>query len=180
MKKIIIAVIIVILIIVIIVNTNMFKYWAMDKVTRSKLNLLHSKKRGSFIAFVDECQAKGWYIIITRSYSSFAKQTSLQSVNTLAVDAGYSAHNYGMAIDCNFYNGKIELTSHKTKEEWESSGIIDIAKKHGLRWGGYFTPYDPVHFDCTTGSAEIKKYREIAIKQFGNDLDKIEGNKINI
>jgi hypothetical protein len=33
------------------------------------------------------------------------------------------------------------------KTEWEASGLVQLGESVGLRWGGNFSNYDPIHFD---------------------------------
>jgi hypothetical protein len=40
------------------------------------------------------------------------------------------------------------IVKSTSKEEWENTNILKIAKKYNLKWGGNFKGYyDPVHFE---------------------------------
>jgi hypothetical protein len=64
-----------------------------------------------------------------------------------APSAGFSYHNFGMAIDFNptLANG-VTLLSSSPAREWDE--VRQIGESVGLYWGGRFsTNYDPIHFD---------------------------------
>jgi len=143
------------------------------------ISSLNPQKRPVFILFLNECKKLGWTIIITQSYRSIATQNRLHKENPKNSIGGYSAHNYGFAIDVNFIKDEIFLKKSTPKSEWLNSGIIDIAKKIGLRWGGEFENYyDPIHFDCVLPSYTKKWYAYI-IKTYPNTFETLKTNEIN-
>lgn len=104
----------------------------------------------------------GIQIQLNSSYRSLEKQQQLRD-DYLACKAsgrddclpasspGSSHHNFGWAIDFNpILSSGIKLLSDpdkNPKSEWEASGIVQLGESVGLRWGGYFSNYDPIHFD---------------------------------
>ena len=104
----------------------------------------------------------GMQIQLNSSYRSLEKQQQLRD-DYLACKAsgrdnclpasspGSSHHNFGWAIDFNpILSSGIKLMSDpdkNPKSEWEASGLVQLGQSVGLRWGGYFSNYDPIHFD---------------------------------
>ena len=61
---------------------------------------------------------------------------------------GLSLHQYGLAIDMNpVHEDGTTIMSTDSDDIWKATGIIDIADKLGLRWGGRFKTRDAIHFD---------------------------------
>ena len=134
-----------------------------------------------FITFINRVKKElGFDVIITQSYRSIAYQNKLHKENPKNAKGGFSAHNYGFAIDVNFTkNGKIILKKSSPKHEWLESGIIKIAKECGLRWGGEFTLYyDPIHFDCINANC-TKRWFDYLKKTYPDTYESVETNKIN-
>lgn len=149
----------------------------------SALNQLHKISRGRFAQFYGEVERMGWVPSFNSVYRSFADQAALKAAKpTLAAKPGFSAHNYGMAVDSNFQKAGMVLGSKTSKAEWESSGIPAVARRLGIRWGGNFssTDYDPIHFDTWASAADGQRYYNLAIAQFGKDVTKIIGNEIHV
>tara|TARA_R110002110_G_scaffold132910_3_gene314920 strand:+ start:103 stop:1290 length:1188 start_codon:yes stop_codon:yes gene_type:complete len=75
--------------------------------------------------------------------------------------AGHSKHNLGTAIDFNATIGTKTYGSRNfgtTKQEWVDSGLPDIIRSHGLRWGGdWSSNYDPIHMDLEVTEAKRKE-----------------------
>jgi hypothetical protein len=80
-------------------------------------------------------------------------------------------HNFGLAIDINvLYKGKW-LKKSTSKSDWIESGIVDIAKRVGLKWGGdYINYHDPIHFE----------FKGLTIKELKvlKEQQQVEGNKV--
>jgi D-alanyl-D-alanine carboxypeptidase len=106
-----------------------------------------------FNAFIHDIEKEtGWQILITSGYRTDEEQEILKKRDTRNARAGQSKHNFGKAIDINLYQntwitGKWLLKS-SSKKHWEDSGVLKIAKRYNLKWGGDFKSYyDPVHFE---------------------------------
>lgn len=139
---------------------------------------LHPNYQDVFRRFISEVEASGWSVIVTSGYRSFAKQAQLRAQDSRNGQPGLSLHNYGLAIDINAQKGTTWLRKRSSKQSWEASGIVRIAARYGLRWGGNFTGYhDPVHFDTGHRGADLLS---IAQRQFGSDPKKIQGNQIRL
>ena len=140
---------------------------------------LNQQKRQLFQDFYFEVTALGWNIIITQSYRSIAYQNMLHRKDLRNAIGGLSAHNYGFAIDINCTKGNLHLKKDSTAKEWIDSGIVAIAKKHGLRWGGDFNNYfDPIHFDCVKPNLTAKWYNKIK-GLYPKDFESKETNKMD-
>ena len=146
---------------------------------KEHLDSLNEQKRQLFIDFLNAVQNAGWTVLITQSYRSIAYQNNLHKKDLRNAIGGLSAHNYGFAIDINCIKGDIHLKKDTPLKEWYDSGIIAIAKKHGLRWGGDFKNYyDPVHFDCVKPNLTAKWYNKLK-GLYPNDFETKETNKMD-
>lgn len=139
------------------VNTPADVFWHKDAKTLSIVKSLHPSVRGKFAKFLTEFERKtGLVYKATSGTRTFEHQAQLYNQDHRNARPGYSNHNYGFAIDGNVYDktGKRLLRKASSKQAWLDSGIVDIAKKHGLKWGGYFKNYhDPIHFYHDTGKS---------------------------
>lgn len=139
-------------------------------------------------SFIDELNKKGYSVILTSAYRSIAKQKSVSS--SVKAKAGYSPHNFGLAIDLNLKwknkDGTEQMLKMKdSKQEWEKvigpNGVVPY-KNFNLRWGGTFKRYDPVHFDVyplldVPGKSGVKADKDPAafanaLRQKAGDEDK--------
>lgn len=144
------------------------------------LNKLNPAAKPVFEKFIQGVIALGYTPQINSSYRSFAEQQIQYNANPSNARAGYSYHNYGLAIDMQVSkNGKVwgKATSDA---DWNNTGIPQLAKQLGLTWGGdnaVFGNYqDAVHFDY-----RIKKTPQLlamAQNQFGSN--EIIGNELKI
>jgi hypothetical protein len=150
----------------------------MNQSIEHHLAQLHDAVRDRFRALIQAWQDAGWQVIVTSSYRSPAEQAALTKSNPIAAK-GLSWHSFGMAIDVNMVKGKQHLHLRSPRQEWLSSGAVDIARQRGFRWGGDFvtTPYDPVHFDVAHDYDRDRLYA-LGVRQFGKE--KFRGNKIQI
>ena len=113
----------------------------------------NAKSYAVFTDFIIDIENKtDWNVLLTSGYRTIKEQEILNRKDPRNADAGQSKHNFGKAIDLNLYQntwitGKWLMKS-STKNRWEYSGILKIAQKHNLKWGGHFKSYyDPVHFE---------------------------------
>lgn len=145
------------------------------------LKELHPKYINTFKKFIAEVEtATPYKVLITSGYRSFQKQAELAK-NGQNAPAGKSLHNYGGAIDLNLISKKDGSSIRKadTSATWEKTGIVRIANKYGLKWGGngnFGSYHDPVHFEIPLGGANLYA---LAIKQFGKE-SKVIGNRVNL
>lgn len=144
------------------------------------LQQLHPKHRDKFERLIKLLERAGYNPQINSSYRTFKRQAELKKEDKRNASPGFSAHNYGLALDIQLNkNGKIYGMKTPAKD-WIETGIIKSAKSYGLDWGGTFKNYyDPVHFQVE-GIDTVKLYN-LALKQFKtNDPNKIQGNQVNI
>jgi len=126
-----------------------------DAQSEAMIKELHPKFRNLARAFVNRVKKKlGYTVFLTSGYRSFAKQQELYNQNQQNARPGYSSHNYGFAMDVNVKdkNGNIFLRKNSSDDQWIKSGVLDVAKELGLKWGGggTFGSYnDRVHFFIT-------------------------------
>jgi len=126
----------------------------------SIIGKLHTSFQPRVKCFIFKCYEDGIKIKMTSAYRDIEKQTKMlddwlakpeSDRGIRPAPGGSSYHNYGLAFDFNAfrtYDGA-SFTSSTTKVSWEASGIPEIGKNLGLRWGGDFkTNYDPIHFDA--------------------------------
>jgi hypothetical protein len=126
--------------------------WSKDTQTKNIVSKLHPKFKNKIAEFFTKMEQElGLTAYATSGYRTFERQQELHNLNPNNARAGYSHHNYGFAIDINVKdkNGKIFLLKNTPDTNWIKSGVVQLAKDIGLKWGGggAFGNYrDPVHF----------------------------------
>ena len=167
----------------------------------NKLNDLNSFIKPVFDEFFLKAQTELFIdeIIPTCVYDSYADSLELYHQDNR--NPIFNFHEFGIAVDFNIIkDGRrymkyqiIEkdgsITKTNVPEEWEKTGWPDLSVKLGLRWGGVFKGYpDCVHIDAA--NILLKKYnldnvvdvlnhlKDLAFKQFGQDLTKSQLNNI--
>ena len=102
----------------------------------------------------DALNAKGYTVLRTCGYRTDTQQSNITSSGQSVAKAGFSPHNFGLAVDVNIKwvdkeGQKRQLKMASSKEDW--SKVLDAAGWESFRskiiWGGVWTKYDPVHFD---------------------------------
>jgi hypothetical protein len=80
--------------------------------------------------------------------------------------AVHSHHNTGTAVDFNPILPSGTWLNSKTKAKpWKDSGVVNIAKGMGMRWGGDFSGYyDPIHIDIGEKILPLHKRKEMTSK----------------
>jgi peptidoglycan L-alanyl-D-glutamate endopeptidase CwlK len=142
---------------------------ALDPVTIKRINTAHPSLRAELLEiYIDICQALSGRSMCRFSFvlRSFAEQTALyaqgrrgkkgEAIVTKA-KAGYSYHNYGLAVDIVLIiDGK--EASWNMITDFDKDGIADwmevvaVFKKYGWEWGGSWTSFkDYPHFQKTKG-----------------------------
>lgn len=144
------------------------------------LKQLHPAHRDKFERFIRLLERAGYKPQINSSYRTFAKQAQLKKVDSRNATPGYSAHNYGLALDVQLNkNGKTYGMKTPAKD-WIETGIIKAAENLGLTWGGTIPGYyDPVHFQVK--GIDTTQLYKLALKQFKtSDPSKIQGNAVKM
>lgn len=135
--------------------------------TAAFINGLHPTVKNNFADFITEIEShlNGDLIVtITSGTRDSAKQAAQGNGVNL------SLHNFGFAIDINV-NGKddkgatVALRMASPAKDWQF--IVNIAKRHGLGWGGKFQSGiyagkgDNVHFNFTKQRTEAAMMADI-------------------
>ncbi len=144
------------------------------------LSELHPAIRNTFSEFINDIENNlGYHVIITDGYRSIEDSKKLKDSNNKNAIPGFSFHNYGMAIDINLQSQDLLIKKATPKAAWLKSGVVDIAKKYNLRWGGNFSNYyDPIHFDA----GNIYNIKDLNTKFMAQNASSpgINGNEINL
>lgn len=136
--------------------------------------------QNKFRAFLNEFLAtigSGYEVRINSAYRNFVDTWRVYSdyqnnPTALFRKAVRSPHSYGLALDIALYEpieGQPGLSTNllagmgeQYVDYWYNTGIVELAKQKGLRWGGTFTQvkngkvvpyYDCVHFDANWSPA---------------------------
>lgn len=127
----------------------------------------HPEVRNNFRGFFTEVEEKyrGYSISINSIGRSFEQSETLHQENPKNAAAGYSLHNYHMAVDFNLSSrhDPRDFKKKENKKNWVDVGIVDIAQKYNIAWGGNFRNYiDNVHFyyKIETDGVDINNLRE--------------------
>jgi hypothetical protein len=112
---------------------------------------LNINTQNTWRKFLNELNEKypGYTLIINATYRSYQRSIELKAQNPKNATPGRSSHNYAFAVDMNVKDTTGKVYRKKDRNPWVESGIPQLAKKCGLRWGGDFKNYvDCVHFDA--------------------------------
>lgn len=114
---------------------------------------------------IEECYEKladsKYTVRITQSLRTFDEQAQLYSQGRTKpgkkvtwVKAGYSYHNYGLAVDFCLYDKATGQVSWDTKYDHNSDGVsdwqdvVEVFESYGWHWGGRWTKTpDRCHFE---------------------------------
>jgi peptidoglycan L-alanyl-D-glutamate endopeptidase CwlK len=120
-----------------------------DEANNQIIKELHPVFAYKIAKLVKTRENAGHNIILTSGFRSWEQQEELYNSGETTAPPGSSLHNYGMAVDLN-EDGILKMAT--SASTWRNSGIVSDAENMGMRWGGDFNNYDPVHFDY------MKKY----------------------
>jgi len=93
---------------------------------------LHPTLRSKVERLIQLAEAQGMHLRVVEGYRSFEQQAKISGAYTRA-KPGYSFHNYGLAVDLVFRDGK-GGPSWSEKHDWKRLG--EMGKSLGLSWGG--------------------------------------------
>lgn len=139
-----------------------------DKYTNERILLLHPKAIPVFQSFLKAVEV-GLNITprISSGLRTFEEQTKLYNQGRTTPGkivtnskAGQSYHNYGLAID-------LAIVKEDGSIDWNynMSKIADIAKTHGITWGGNFQSIkDYPHFEISFGHS-VKELLDLWYKK---------------
>lgn len=122
-----------------------------------KLSKVHPHVARLASLFIERCAGVGVDIKITHGLRTFAEQADLYAKGRLTAGkivtnagAGYSYHNYGLAIDFVPINKKGQAVWSSVDERWDIA--IGIAEEAGFQSGSKFTTLkDLPHLQYTLG-----------------------------
>ena len=137
-----------------------------DERSAKHLETLLPEVKDAFVAFIidaKELVAKEGldYKIIcgTRSWDQqaalYAKGRTAPGPRVTNAKPGSSMHNFGLAIDCGVFKGKVYMDdgtpADKKIADMMHKQASTLCAKHNLRWGGNFKSlYDAPHFEYNT------------------------------
>ena len=102
-------------------------------------------------------------ILINAVYRSFQRSVELKQENPKNASPGKSVHNYAAGVDFNVIDPNGRIFKKSERNPWIEQGIVDMATKSGLQWGGNFAGYvDSVHFF-------VNFNRDVALQNAQND-----------
>jgi hypothetical protein len=138
--------------IILIVFVLLIIYYLTKPIARNT-NEQHIQKmdasvRNTIRNFLKDIEDLGYTPKIRDSTRTYEQQAYYKRLDPRNASAGHSSHEIGIAIDLDVYKGKNVLSKRTPKSVWIASGIPEIAKYYGIRWGGNFKGYaDNNHFD---------------------------------
>ncbi len=149
-----------------------------------QLDYLYPPFLEKVLAVLAECRARGvdYYILGDGAYRSYAEQAKIYAQGRTTPGAivtharpGYSAHNYGLAVDC---ARDADLTRAGLQPRWGQTDydlLGEVAQQHGLVWGGKFHRVDRPHIQWpgyVTGR-ELDLLRAVMLDPKIPDADKL-------
>ena len=136
---------------------------------------LHPLLDAKRVELIKLAELQGIRLVTTSGLRTFAEQNALYAKGRTApgnvvtnARAGDSWHNYGLAFDVVFDNGRGDPTweeydmNKNGLDDWDEIG--KIGSSIGLEWGGYWTGFlDRPHFQYTFGKSlsEMKKIHKL-------------------
>lgn len=149
-----------------------------------------TETRGVFVNFINEINKAGYTVSIESGVRSYEKQLALflakDRKHPAAAPGSKNGHEAGRAIDIHVYGTGVSLGKFTSGTQWIQSGIISIAERLGLNWGGYFS--DNNHFQIKGSGApkseaiyeDVYETKRTPITQKSLDVGKIFSNfKVN-
>ena len=98
--------------------------------------------------FLSDIEALGYTPKIRDSVRSYEQQAYYKKQDSRNAAPGHSSHEVGIAIDMDIYKGNRVFSKKTPRNAWVNTGVPELAKKYGIRWGGNFRGYpDNNHFD---------------------------------
>lgn len=119
------------------------------------LNALHPFFRDKIKQLILNCQEQGIELAVVESYRTIAKQNEYKGMGKKYTNSkgGRSKHQYGLAVDLVPIVDSVAVWDNTSL--WKKIGIT--GEKLGLRWGGRWRkPYDPGHFEWTSGLTSVQ------------------------
>lgn len=146
-------------------NCEVLKHVSLSQMEgyRGKQILVHRDFYPSMIKLNEIAERLNIHLILNQGYRYLGHKVK----GAIVDPATFSNHQAGFAIDCNLeYEGEIYTSqdlSRKNVSRVPSAILqfIELAKTEvDLRWGGDFTPEDPVHFDLPINLENRAEWKE--------------------
>lgn len=147
------------------------------------IHILHPAFRNKIVLLFVEAKKLGIDLFISETYRTPERQNKFFGMKLSKVRSGSSKHQYGLAIDViPVINGKSYADNH---EVLKRVGLI--GEKLGLKWGGRWKFYDPIHFEYKWNLNDLKRGVLPAIPDtliipditFYNKYFKTKSNEVN-
>lgn len=144
-------------------ETGYLNYKPSAKNEAFLLKMYNDNARALFTKFLYEVETKTNYdVVIKETIRTIAQQKKYIESGDSASLSSY--HLIGLAGDIKLVNRDfpfIQITKQSSNKEWINSGVIKIADRLKLNWGGRFKNVnrDPVHFD-------LKHFFRVKEKQY--------------
>ncbi|WP_299431569.1 M15 family metallopeptidase [uncultured Aquimarina sp.] len=132
-----------------------------DLISQQRINTLHPDIRERAKAFINKAEREGIKLRVTDATRTFDEQDALYAQGRttpgdIVTDAraGFSYHNYGLAIDV------VEMVNGQpiyNNPNWQRIG--EIGESFGFSWGASFN--DKPHFHMTFGNSIADLQRKL-------------------
>ena len=133
----------------VIVDTSTYGNYQSIEWLVGELNINTQNTWKKFLNILNE-KYPGYTLTINATYRSYQRSIELKRQNPNNSTPGFSSHNYAFAVDMNVTDPNGNKYNKGNRTPWVESGIPEVAKSLGMRWGGDFKNYvDCVHFDVT-------------------------------
>lgn len=106
-------------------------------------HILHPAFRNKIILLFVEAKRQGIDLVISETYRTPERQDMFHKMKLTKVKSGKSKHQYGLAVD--LIPVIDNISQAENKDVLKKVGLI--GEKLGLKWGGRWKFYDPVHFE---------------------------------
>lgn len=112
------------------------------------LNRLNASSASAFRKFIKDIETQlGYKVKITDGFRTYEQQQYYKKLDARNASPGHSSHEFGNALDLILTKNGKTINKSTAPAIWNATGVPQLAKKHGLNWGGNFPNYyDPVHF----------------------------------
>lgn len=116
---------------------------------KAKILQLNPAVQGKFTQLIARIQQMGYKVIITGAHYTYEDSVRLNREDKR--NPIINPHLFGIALDLNIEKDGKRWRKATSKAEWLETGVPQLAKSMGFRWGGDFSTYhDPIHFDLYT------------------------------
>lgn len=150
-----------------------------DLLQRVNLDLIYPEFLCRVLDMLAACRTRGVDYWATRGTATWLEQHKLrlaylEGKGGRAAQAGYSQHNYGLAID---FAPDADTTREGLQPVWDSKAfdvLVDECAKHGLVSGRSFGDAPHVGWPGWEGSLKLSVLLNISTRTQGSQLDKLK------